>query len=283
MKRINYENQIFGNRKIISNYCTDEDWIKIGKKVPSEKNKVNYRLSECLLCGTKIPVLMTNLKRQPPKGCSFCTNIGHRSTIESFKKNSWTIDKTRNIGIGNIYFHNQIVPVFVDVEDVERVAAYQWRISKKRNKYYVVTSPKGKQQYLHSFVLGKKAPEGYEIDHIDSNSLNNCKNNLRIVSRNQNIRNVNVRIDNQIGIRGVSYDKRSSKYTVDASYDKQRFYFKQWKTLEEAVWCRKAFEDYFDLKMMSRNPLAQEYLNIESYDRQNIINYTKNQISRKRR
>lgn len=78
-----------------------------------------------------------------------------------------------------------------------------------------------------------------EIDHIDGESLHNKKENLRLVDRIDNIHNVCVRDDNKsTGIRGISYDGRYNKYTVDFYYNKKRYYFKPFKNIAHAVYLR---------------------------------------------
>ena len=57
---MNYEGQIFGTRKVISNRCKDSDWTSLGISVPSRKDK--YVLTECLNCGAIIPSLIRNIK-----------------------------------------------------------------------------------------------------------------------------------------------------------------------------------------------------------------------------
>ena len=46
---------------------------------------------------------------------------------------------------------------------------------------------------------GTTIPEGYEVDHIDSDPQNNQFSNLRCVSREDNIKNINTRIKRGIG------------------------------------------------------------------------------------
>lgn len=275
--RTNYIGQFFGNRKIISNECQDIDWININKKIPKEKDK--YRLSECLNCGAKIPVLIENIKRQPPKKCSFCSNIGHRSKNPSHT-NQWT-NTPNGYAIGNILYKNQIITCYIDSEDYFRVSSMIWRISKKKQKYYLVSGSKSKNNivYLHSFILNQNIPKGYEIDHIDGNSLNNRKSNLRIVTRIQNIQNVSARIDNQIGVRGIVKTSKN-RYQVDFTHNNQRYHFKNWKTLSEAIYCRKYAEEYFDLHMLDRNPIATQYLNLSQDESQKIKTYVTTNITK---
>lgn len=135
---------------------------------------------------------------------------------------------------------------------------------------------------MHRLILRDDIPEGYEVDHIDGNSLNNRKSNLRIVTRLQNIQNSKVRIDNQIGIRGISYSKNERKYIVDFYFNNVRYYFKHWDTIEEAVYCRKFAEEYFDLHILENNPLKDKYLDLDSDNISEIKNHTYDSINKKK-
>ncbi len=64
-----------------------------------------------------------------------------------------------------------------------------------KTEYWVATVPiegRNRKIFIHKVVaecwLGKK-PEGYEVDHIDRNSLNNHWTNLRYVTRSQQMLN----------------------------------------------------------------------------------------------
>lgn len=264
----NYVDQVFGTRKIIANQCTDNDWIKAG--MPKSKNANRFKLGKCLNCGSVMPVDIRVLKRQPPKRCSFCSNIGHKKNINS-NTNSWVVYNDE--AVVNVFYKNQIVTGYIDKEDYELASQYIWRISKKRNKFYLISGSysKGTQLYLHHLLIGKPK-DGYEVDHIDGNSLNNHRNNLRFLSKSNNARLTQSRYDCLIGIKGISYNKKSKKYTVDFTYNKQRFYFKEFISIEEAVWCRYCIEKYFNIDILIHNPLFEEY---------NILNeYIKNEIQK---
>ena len=114
-----------------------------------------------------------------------------------------------------------------------------------------------------------------EIDHINGESLDNRKSNLRKVSRQINIQNAKPKKENKFGIRGVSYDKRDDLYSVDLSINKRRYYFKPFKTLEEAVYLRYLCDTILlkDIKYIDEeiyNPYIsklteQQMKNIEEY------------------
>ena len=52
----------------------------------------------------------------------------------------------------------------------------------------------------------------FEIDHIDSNRLNNQKDNLRLCNRSQNLGNRNKSKNNKSGFKGVIWDKKTKKW-----------------------------------------------------------------------
>ena len=181
-----------------------------------------------------------------------------------------------------IQYKADFVSVYIDKDDLEKVQLYNWRTSHKKSKIYIVTgqSRTGTLMYLHNYLMEYVPIPQQEIDHIDGNSCNNCKSNLRLVSRQSNIDNTKVRIDNKIGIRGVCYNQKNHLYKCDFSYHGKRYYFKDWKTCAEAVFCRKVAEDYFNIETLSKNPLAQQYLNeLTSEQKEEIKVYVYSKIS----
>lgn len=257
----------YGNRVIIGDTCTDKDWIDIGLKVPSRPDK--YKLTKCLNCGSVLPSMMKNLAEQPPKRCVFCSNIGNHSGVTP-QTNSWAV--IDDVAVCNVQYNGKIVSFYVDLCDYHLVKSRTWRIVQKRQKYYVASgsNKKGTAVYLHELVLGG-SKVGLEIDHIDGNSLNNRRSNLRFVTRQENIDNQRAtRIDNQIGIRGVVRVRSTGLYKVDFYYHSVRYYTKDWHTLEEAVWCRTCFEDYFGIAAIRNNPIAKQYYTLTD-DRKNAI------------
>lgn len=141
--------------------------------------------------------------------------------------------------------NEKIYTAIIDAEDVEKVRYKKWRTVIKRRKPYVITGHgAGNQLYLARFLLDYNGE--CEVDHIDGDTLNNRKNNLRIVTRQNNIRNLKARQSNKFGIRGISYNEKSDTYVVDFSDKKNRYYVKPWKTFAEAVACRYYLEMYIN-------------------------------------
>lgn len=95
---------------------------------------------------------------------------------------------------------------------------FSWRI----NKGYVVRSAglgsHVKTLRLHRIILerklGIKLSSEQEVDHIDRDKLNNCRENLRVATRKQNARNRPIQANNTSGYRGVSFDNAQGKWVA---------------------------------------------------------------------
>ena len=198
-----------------------------------------------------------------------------------YKKEDNIFLKHSDFYLIKVQYKNIWYDSYIDLDDYEKVSNRHWRVSHKRNKVYLVSGSKtkGNVQYLHNFLMNYTPNSGYEIDHLDGNSLNNRKSNLKLVSRQENIDNTKVRIDNKIGIRGVSQNSKNKMYKCDFVYHGQRYYFKDWKTLEEAVYCRKYAEEFFKKDTLIRNPLAQQFFTLSEEQALEIKKYVYNKIS----
>lgn len=104
----------------------------------------------------------------------------------------------------------------VDDEDFERICEYSWHLLGRKNTLYasrtVMENGKKVNIMMHRLIL-RVNDKSLHVDHINGNGLDNRKENLRLVSRNQNMRNLNhKRSNNSSGYRGVCYDKNSGKW-----------------------------------------------------------------------
>lgn len=80
----------------------------------------------------------------------------------------------------------------VDDEDFDRVSAHKWSANICKGDYvYPVASVGGRMQRLHRFILGLggRNEDKRVVDHIDGDSLNNVRSNLRICTAAQNAKN----------------------------------------------------------------------------------------------
>lgn len=108
--------------------------------------------------------------------------------------------------------------VEIDKNDYKRVCSKSWSILKNHGKdrqIYIRTNisvgnGKYKSEMLHRFIMN--ATKGQIIDHINGNTLDNRKCNLRFVDRYQNARNSKTGNRNKTGYKGVSWSEFHQKY-----------------------------------------------------------------------
>src|SRR5690349_18638235 len=81
----------------------------------------------------------------------------------------------------------------IDDEDAVVVGAFKWHASPNRmGGFYAMTAVKnfeGKwtSLYMHRLITG--APKGREVDHINHNTLDNRRENLKLCDRKGNMAN----------------------------------------------------------------------------------------------
>jgi len=97
-----------------------------------------------------------------------------------------------------------------DYEDLYLVESHTWHCSS--NGYAVTwTSSSTALQFFHNMVM-RHILTHITVDHINRNSLDNHKSNLRLVDRRIQTINQGIKSNNTSGVMGVSYDKRGDRW-----------------------------------------------------------------------
>ncbi len=81
-------------------------------------------------------------------------------------------------------------------------------------------------------------PEGYEVDHISLDTLDNRSCNLRIVTHQQNQINHSLQRNNSSGVSGVDFYPRNEKYRARIKVSQQEIHLGYYDDFEEAVQAR---------------------------------------------
>lgn len=93
---------------------------------------------------------------------------------------------------------------------------------------------KRKTLLLHRLVVGLRFGDPRQVDHINRNTLDNRRSNLRIATRSQNQHNRGKSRNNTSGFKGVSFLKNSNRWIARISIEKQNKFLGRFMTAEEA-------------------------------------------------
>lgn len=133
----------------------------------------------------------------------------------------------------------------IDIDDIENVNKYKWYSSFSEDRYYVQSdNVNGKRVYLHRFIMNC-----YDtckiVDHINHNTFDNRKSNLRVVTASQNNMNRILSKNNTTGKTGVYYNK-NNKYEAYITIDGEKLILGYFDSFEKAINIRKQAEiEYF--------------------------------------
>ena len=100
----------------------------------------------------------------------------------------------------------------VDDADHPHLAQYTWFMSQDGYAVGLIPNGGGKfaLQYMHRVIM-QPAP-GVLVDHINSNPLDNRRQNLRLATSHQNHQNRKVKSNSHTGLKGVGWHKERGKY-----------------------------------------------------------------------
>ena len=135
----------------------------------------NEKTFKCLNCGKETTSKRNNI---------FCSNDCYleyrKRPNQIIKKELYAELIIRSMRYGTKH-------IVIDLEDAEKCKNYKWFLSFDEilNSFYVKTS---KYPYsLHRVIMD--CPKGFVVDHINHNTLDNRKENLRICTHAENMKN----------------------------------------------------------------------------------------------
>lgn len=159
------------------------------------------------------------------------------------KGNNYVVDTENNIA--KIELHRRNEENFwatIDLEDLDRVIdfPYTWyaKYNHTNDGFYVYASQYNTETqkcnpiFLHQFIMNAN---GQTVDHINNDTFDNRKSNLRITADTDNSKNRKGKNKNNTsGYRNVSWSKQDQKWIVQLQIEKKNKVLGRFDDVHEA-------------------------------------------------
>jgi hypothetical protein len=125
----------------------------------------------------------------------------------------------------------------VDDSDYDDLAQYAWYALAGKSHYYAARRNAGGQYprivLMHRYLM--QAQEGFEVDHIDGNSLNNQRSNLRVGTKQENSANRRRYTENGSVKRERGVRQRNGRWIAEVKNLGRTIYLGTYATKGEAM------------------------------------------------
>ena len=128
-------------------------------------------------------------------------------------------------------FKKTKITTLISKEDLLKIKVGNWCAcyDKSINNYYIRGRINNKQVQLHRYITN--CPKNLVVDHINRNTLDNRRENLRCVTQSINSLNTKIKSTNKSGYRLISWHKSNNKWVIQYKGK----YIACANTLEEAI------------------------------------------------
>jgi hypothetical protein len=123
------------------------------------------------------------------------------------------------------------VEVLFNEEDRELFESRSWYVSS--HGYLVNKSKRHGAVYFHRLVMGN--PDGMLVDHVNRNTLDNRRENLRVCTKAENQRNHKRNNRNSSGYSGVYFHNRNKNWCAQITYNYATKHLGSFISAEEAA------------------------------------------------
>lgn len=153
-------------------------------------------------------------------------------------KNTYiTVGEVTKIAINTSY---GIIYTLIDTDDLDKIRDFSntsWCVNYSKNdgidgvKTKIQKNGIRKQYWLHRLITD--CPDCYSVDHINGNTLDNRKQNLRISTQAENATNISMLKNSTTGYRNVTFEK--GRYRVRFTKNGKSISLGRYETIEEAI------------------------------------------------
>ena len=239
--------------------------MKVLKQIETEK-KGRFWLCQCSICGFTRPISSTRL----------VTGKFEKCICKKFKENTY-VEYNEYY---KIFFSDGEKYFICDKDDFETYCLNRkWSLD---GRGYVYCYEDRKVIRFHRLILGI-TDKTQEIDHINGNTLDNRKKNLRICEHIKNGKNLTLKVNNTSGTPGVCFFKRTKQWTAEIKVNYQKIHLGYFDTKDEAIQARrdaeiKYFGEYSSInsrggtyQKLSLEEILAEEKNSESYNENDFL------------
>lgn len=187
-------------------------------------------IKKCLVCGSTTKVCNTEMGFLC--GRHYNQFKRHSKISERTSYDSNEIKIKDDYAVITLYDKNSNpkAETLVDISDIDIIKGFKWSID---NNNYVKNS---KQIYLHRLLMNASE---LCVDHINGNTLDNRRSNLRICTNADNLKHrVSLPKNNTSGILGVRFRKDRNKWYAEIQSNKQKINLGSYTSREDAIKAR---------------------------------------------
>lgn len=130
--------------------------------------------------------------------------------------------------------------VYVDKDDYDKIKDFCWCIN--GSNYVIAWSPIDKKMISLARTIMDEHNHNVLIDHIDGNTFNNRKSNLRKTTCQENNMNQALSRNNTSGHKGVSWHKLNNCWIVHIGYKDKLIHLGYFNSKEDAINARESAE-----------------------------------------
>lgn len=200
--------------------------------------------------------------------------------------NDYKIDYRHKTVTFNMYNQKNLFTAsfIADLEDIEKLKYHKWRLG---TFGYAITGlpARGTQRNASHVVLGIDSRKtDLVVDHINGNTLDNRKCNLRVITQQRNLLNRRQTESFNAPAKGIYWDKSRSRWASEITFNGFKIHFKRQRKIGVAAFQRYAAEKILfkefsrneeveKLKILSNGLTDSEKLKISLYVIRKLHNY----------
>jgi hypothetical protein len=190
------------------------------------------------------------LKNGSTKSCGCLQKEIASKTMKKYNK----YDLTNDYGIG--WTSNTNKEFYFDLEDYEKIKNYCWMETVTPQGYHMLQTNIPGERIVKTMA---QLIVGDWCDHINRNTFDNRKNNLRECVQAENTRNKSIPSHNSSGVIGVSYRKDRDKWRAFIHMNDTYIHLGYFINKDDAIKARLEAEKQYYKEFAPQQHLFEEY------------------------